>query len=391
MEIERNINGNPVIVDVNSARDIYLSDDLIKTMDCDYYDQNGILNALSKNGFAPLFLHWEIIDKCSMKCPFCYIVGHSSNKVVRFKDMKDHIDNLIDDGMLYCVLSGGEATIHVDFLEIYKHLKSRGVFVEIYTNGYQLTDEMLELFKKYPPYAVEVSIYGIEENDFKRVTGSSYNPSVVLDNIIKMRDSDIIIKCKTPYNKETSSCFEDIREWCKENDLYHYYSTDMYIAYDGEKTEKFGEKIDQSIIYDAIKEREFTQEYGSSGRGSKRKCFSCSVGTYGIHINSNFVMKPCASFNNWGVGFNIKEIGTRKSIDGMLKFISRAYGKDISGCAGCAASHICKMCPALAEPEYGSDGIPISFSTNEKHCNETRKKSSLIDNINNNFIYDNVT
>lgn len=94
-------------------------------------EKRDILRALSLgNEYVPLTLHWEILDRCNFRCPFCYIVGHSNEKLVRLNEIASHIEALIDHGVLFCTLTGGEVTIHPDFQAIYTLLKERGVVVE---------------------------------------------------------------------------------------------------------------------------------------------------------------------------------------------------------------------------------------------------------------------
>ena len=119
--IYRTINNIDIAIDINTSRDVYFTEQFLKSNDVlnSSLDQNNVLNMLSKSSqFTPLYLMWEMIDKCNFSCPFCYIVGHSNNKLIRFKNVKHHLEELIENGLLYCILTGGEVTYHKDFLEI---------------------------------------------------------------------------------------------------------------------------------------------------------------------------------------------------------------------------------------------------------------------------------
>lgn len=109
MIIEREINGIGIAVDSSKPNEIFFESSFV--LEHPEVQRNlttiEICNILSGSTYTPLLLTWELLDKCSFKCPFCYIVGHSNNKITRFKNSKKHIAELIDLGLLYCTLTGG--------------------------------------------------------------------------------------------------------------------------------------------------------------------------------------------------------------------------------------------------------------------------------------------
>lgn len=378
--LQRHIGDIPFFVDTHSARDIYLPDSILKDNNLHQpITQHQILSVFSRSSYRPLLLSWELLDKCNFKCPFCYIVGRSHNKLIRFSSIESCLNEFIAEGLLYCTLTGGEALYHVDFPSIYRHLKSNGVFVEIYTNGYSVTSEILSLFKEFPPYAVEVSIYGLSDSVFRRNTGSNLSASVVLQNIIRLRDAGIELKCKTPLNTMTITEFEQIQNWCQSEQIHHYYSTEMTYGYDGNSTDAWALPLAQSAPYDAINVAQSDGIVCSSNDHIKT-CYTCSVGKYGLYIDSAFRLLPCSSFAYKKTGVNITENGVQSAIAEMLSFVNPMLGAKILGCSGCSAYSTCKMCPALGRETIDKNGQLLGFSTYSEFCSKTRERHSLINN-----------
>ena len=58
-----------------------------------------------------------------------------------------------------------------DFFDLYLMFKKKGFLITLFTNGTLLTEEAVAFFKKYPPYKVEVSVYGVTEETYVAVTG----------------------------------------------------------------------------------------------------------------------------------------------------------------------------------------------------------------------------
>lgn len=367
MEKMRTINNIDLLVDCNSSDGIYFSEEFSKenslSKGASILD---IFKLFSRDTFRPLHLMWEIIDKCNFSCPFCYVVGHSRNETIRFVEIKNHIDVLIEQGLLYCLLTGGEVTLHPDFNEIYKYLKENGVFVSVYTNGSRIEKGHIELFKEYKPYKVEITIYGLSDSVFKNNTKSNLSASSVLKNIELLQKEGINIVCKTSINTMTIRELKDIQYWCQERDIKHYSSSEILDAYDNQSLAHFAvpENIKLDLEIDnAIKEN----GYLFRDEKSKKTCFSCGVGAYEIYINSKFELNPCMLFNWKKYGINIREIGMRESIKRVREFVLSVYGKPIIGCFGCESSSYCNMCPGTAAEVKCNDKI-IGYKTNDIYC-----------------------
>lgn len=377
--IERTISDIKFFVDEKSARDIYFDEKTVEKYKINSETTQGdILHIFSQDGYKPLYLMWEILDKCNFSCQFCYIVGHSNNRLKRFKDVKPHLDELIDNGLLYCLLTGGEIFYHKDFLEIYLYLKKKGVFVELYTNGYALNDDIIDVFREYPPYSVEITIYAIDDFIFKENTNTNYQSKVILNNILKLKENGINIKTKTPVNKLTDREIEKIKNWCELNCIDYYFSTNISIAYDGCSKDSWKSNDDIIHKYDLENEKKFVENFGKVYESKSKTCFSCSVGKYGLHINSKFELLPCSSFNSKNFHYNIIDNGINNAIINMIEDVKIFDGKNIIDCVGCSASSFCKMCPAIASQEFNQKGELIGFKTNSSYCNDTRKRFNNI-------------
>lgn len=381
MEKLRRIGNIDVLVDCHESHDIYFDEDTLKNNNFpDELTQIDICQFLSKNEFHPIYLMWEITDKCNFSCPFCYIVGHSNNRLVRFKDIKVNLDELIEQGLLYCLLTGGEALIHPDFSKIYKYLKMKGVIVEVYTNGSMLSQCHFDLFAKYKPYKLEITVYGLSDVVFQANTKSKMEAIGVLGNIEKLHELGVNVICKTPINSMTVKEVDAIKNWCDEKNITHYYSTDISDSYNGVKLIHFSSDYKEKLSYDVKNEVKFISESVMAVNNKAKSCFSCAVGSYGIHINSAFNLLPCSSFNGKMEGYDIRELGMLESLSQLRSYVNAVHKKPIMDCIGCSASVHCKMCPAIGEEVRSGDGI-VNYKTNEQYCVNTRQHHHNIEQM----------
>lgn len=354
MEIIRKIGNHEILIDTSKPVGIYLQEDTLKSYDLINTNTSSevsinkktILNILSEGDYLPLTLQWEMTDKCNFACDFCYIVGHMSNKIQHFQDIKHHLEDLIEEGLLFCLLTGGEPTLHPDFKEIYRFLKEHGVIVDIFSNGLNLTNDLVDLFKELPPSSIEVSLYSLNNHTLVHKYGVKDLLPVekILNNIINLKSQAINIKCKTFINMITYQDIPDIEEWCKKNNIDYYTYSDIKDAYDGTSKKVFE--------YKKSKNKEQKQE--------EYICLPCEAKKYGCYINSGFTMSICANIQLSDFTENILELGIKQSLKRLKQFIYKFHDKKIIG--DCANNQECATCIAYAIPIRNEKDEIISFS-----------------------------
>ena len=180
----------------------------------------------SKTPSLPLSsLNLEITDGCNLKCIHCY--DDFGNKKIQFMD-KNNIFSLINDlnqlNTFSVAITGGESTIHPDFIEIATFFIKNGFELTVFTNGlkYEKIIELLELFPN-KKIKIKISLDGFEQdhNHIRRNPLSFFNCIKLLDLLKKYSNcivyvSSIIMKS----NIDRASEFKKFME--KEYPMYKY-------------------------------------------------------------------------------------------------------------------------------------------------------------------------
>ena len=78
-----------------------------------------------------------------------------------------------DAGTLNLLITGGEPLLREDFAEIYTAICQMGFIITLNTNASLMNAKYLELFNKYPPTAVNITLYGASAETYKKVCGSA--------------------------------------------------------------------------------------------------------------------------------------------------------------------------------------------------------------------------
>lgn len=157
---------------------------------------------------------WHITDLCNYRCKHCYQEDFSSGNDLPIQEIKRILENLGDQfERIYINITGGEPFLKRDFFEIMEII-SNCEFVQgfnIITNGILLTQEKIEILKKYPKLeGIKISIEGIKSNDLIRGRESL---NIVRENIEKIDGiKKIIMWTAGGYNYRE---IEDVFEFAK--------------------------------------------------------------------------------------------------------------------------------------------------------------------------------
>ncbi len=296
----------------------------------------------------PATLQWELLSVCNFKCRFCYMVGHTEPTIFSSERAFKLIDEFVDAGVVQVILTGGECLIHPNFTAIYEKLRLAGIIVSVFTNLEKLTAEHIEIFKRYPPYVIEVSIYGHDEDSYERVTGRrAFNQ--VLHNIEILRDYGFNLLCKTPITTLTHNSIDWIYNWCQNRNLEYLADPSIKDGLDGDDLSDFSLKFEEYYAAEKLRLHLAKNLINSTNLENRdpSRVFSCGVGKVGAYINYDATLSPCSSIRNQR--FNLMELSFADAWQQLVNNIQAQENLVISGCnPNCSARSICKMCPAVA-------------------------------------------
>jgi MoaA/NifB/PqqE/SkfB family radical SAM enzyme len=123
----------------------------------------------------PLSAEIEFTERCNNNCIHCYINlpandEEAKKRELSFREITDIVDEAVEMGCLWWLISGGEPLVRKDFADIYLYLKKKGLLVSVFTNATLITPKLIRLFKRYPPRDLEITIYGVTRKTYERIT-----------------------------------------------------------------------------------------------------------------------------------------------------------------------------------------------------------------------------
>lgn len=329
------------------------------------------LQAKAERQGIPLHGIFELTSRCNFQCRMCYIHSEEENRLCRQKELtaEQWIEigrKARDKGLLFLLLTGGEAMIREDFLEIYKSLVQMGIRVVINSNGSLINEEILSCFKRYPPARINISLYGMSEDTYKGLCGlRAWNR--VKNNILKLKAMEIplrIMMTFTPYNYAD---MDDVIKFAKENGIIMQGSSYMFPSVRADQNDtginagRFApQKAAQCMVrYQkaVLTEEEFRtmalryqKDEVLNNKKWQQKGTACLAGNTSFWITWDGKMKACGLMNEPEV--NLLDTGFDDAWERIREGASQLCFP--SECASCTNREICHVCPAMCQTETGS-------------------------------------
>lgn len=155
------------------------------------FDSNKIFDQLTLRAIErrrPLTAMLELTYRCNFRCKMCYVrmTDEQARPYGRMRTVEEWLDmarQLKEAGVLTLKLTGGECTQYPGFDELYGQLARMGFRLHILSNAGYYTEAQRELFRKFPPYSVSITLYGGSPETYRIVTGDAGGYERTLANI----------------------------------------------------------------------------------------------------------------------------------------------------------------------------------------------------------------
>jgi len=120
--------------------------------------------------FSPISINLDLTSACNFSCPFCVDSKLiNAGKSLTSAEVKKTVDTLHSHGLLSVILiGGGEPTLHRDFGEIVRYIKSKNLQIGIVTNGSRLEK-------------IEAIVEALKEKDWIRISIDAAGEEVFRD------------------------------------------------------------------------------------------------------------------------------------------------------------------------------------------------------------------
>src|SRR5437868_7922887 len=144
----------------------------------------------------------EVTRRCPLECLHCYNNLPMGDHEARKQELTttEHfrlLDQLVEVGAFWLLYSGGEIFARKDFLEIYTYAKQKGFLITLFTNGILINEKIADYLREFPPFAIEITLYGRTKETYEALTQIPGSYDRCLRGIRLLMDRGLPLKLKT--------------------------------------------------------------------------------------------------------------------------------------------------------------------------------------------------
>src|SRR3984893_2487081 len=115
----------------------------------------------------PFLVHIIPMRRCNLDCGYCNEYDDVS-KPVPLEEMKRRLDLLADMGTSMITISGGEPLMHPELEEVIRHMRKRGIYAGMITNGFLLSKDRIEKLNDAGLEFLQISIDNVTPDEVSK-------------------------------------------------------------------------------------------------------------------------------------------------------------------------------------------------------------------------------
>ncbi len=336
-------------------------------------------------------LQFELSSRCNERCIHCYIPNEKKNKGFDMPTakVKSILDEFAAMGGIHVTLSGGEAFLHKDLIEIARYCREKDLKISILSNLIALKDEQIAALKEINVSLIQVSLYSMEPeiHDFiTTVPGSFERTKSAIEKLVA---ADIPIQISCPIMKANRHGYVKVLDYARSLKIKAQTDYIMMARSDLDtdnlanrlSLEETEELLRDIILHDTqyrdstLQQLPVTDEIKFDLERFKKQPV-CGVGYDNCCITANGDVYPCAGWQDYVLGNvykqSLQEIWENSERVKQLREVTQA---SFPQCLECDARDYCARCLVRNYNESGGD----MFAINHHFCDVARLNKRLVE------------
>jgi radical SAM protein with 4Fe4S-binding SPASM domain len=329
---------------------------------------------------VPMQVSIEVTRRCPLECQHCYNNLPMGDQEARSREMttEEHfkmLDELVEMGCFWLLYTGGEIFARKDFLEIYTYAKKKGFLITLFTNGTLITEKIADYLLEWPPFAIEITLYGRTRETYEALTMIPGSYDRCLRGIKLLKERNLPLKLKTvatSINKHEIAAMQRFAE----DELGVEFKADGQInpRIDCSQSPLAVRLIPEEVVALDMHTPKAVNEYRKlAKRGLEEPArlstintvYFCGGGQKSFAINADGEMTICVTSQQ--ERFAIRQGGLKPVWEGALHELRARKRAQRTKCVDCRIQPLCGMCPANGEMENGDKESPVEFLCHVAH------------------------
>ena len=329
---------------------------------------------------APVQVSIEMTRRCPLECLHCYNNLPMGDVEARQRELskEEHfrlLDELVEMGCFWLLYTGGEIFARKDFLEIYTYAKQKGFLITLFTNGTLLTEQIADYLAEWPPFAIEITLYGRTRETYEALTAIPGSYDRCLRGIKLLQSRGLPLKLKTVATSINKHEVFAMKQFAEE-ELGVDFKMDGQInpRIDCSQSPLAVRLMPEEVVALDLHSPQAASEYRRLARrdaenppnlSQNDSVYFCGGGVNSFAVNAYGEIGICVisqqeTFSTRGS--SVKQVWE----ESLLQLRNRKRTR-VTKCIECRIQSLCGMCPANGELENGDRESPVSFLCNVAH------------------------
>jgi len=311
----------------------------------------------------------ELTFRCNLKCIHCYCNLSADDISAKAKELTTQevfciLDQLKEAGCLFLLFTGGEPLLRPDFLDIYNYAKKNGFIIHIFTNGTMVTQSFVNYLAKQKPFTIEISLYGITEKTYERITGIQGSFNKCLKGIELLKKAGINLRLKTMLLSINRGEMKEMKAFAKDLGLPFSFDPIINPRLDGDRSPYAyrvnPEEVVRWDIEDDARKRawkKYLDMYDTEYENDQ--IFTCGAGKSSFVIDPFGNLSPCMMVRS--PAYNLRNGNFKKEWNESIPKVVATKYSAFNKCRTCSDYVFCDRCPGWSFLETGNNEAPLEY------------------------------
>ena len=329
---------------------------------------------------VPLQVSIEVTRRCPLECLHCYNNLPMGDMEAKRRELtkEEHfrmLDELVEMGCFWLLYTGGEIFARKDFLEIYTYAKKKGFLITLFTNGTIINEQIADYLAEWPPFAIEITLYGRTRETYEALTAIPGSYDRCLRGIKLLKERGLPLKLKTVATSINKHEVMAMRRFAEEelgvefkmdgqiNPRIDCSQSPLAVRLTPEEVVALDMTLPKGVSeYRKLAKHDFENPPSLAQIDT---VYFCGGGMNSFAINA---LRRDGHLCDFAAG-NVRDprCGVKAVWEESLLQLRNRKRTRMTKCVQCRIQSLCGMCPANGEMENGDRESPVEFLCNVAH------------------------
>lgn len=318
----------------------------------------------------PLSGSIELTERCNLRCLHCYINQPAGSQEAMANELtlpqiQDILDQIVDAGCLFLVITGGEPLLRPDFADIWRYAKNKGLLLMLFTNGVLLTPEIADLLAEYRPHLVEITLYGATRATYELVTGVPGSYARCMRGIELLLERGLRLSLKSVLLRANRHELEAMISLAERFGVQYRFDGVVWPRLDGGQG-PLAQRLSPAEVVALDREyperqRELEALVHRTGTSPARsvRVYACGTGQRSFHIDSAGRLSACMMARH--PAYSLVRGTFRTGWEEFVPFVIGQKRTLHTRCESCTVNALCTQCPGWSQVVHGDNETPVDY------------------------------